>query len=44
MAAFSEAEIVSAVRGILPDVQAIVLFGSRAEGAETADSDLDLPF
>lgn len=42
MAAVSEAEIVSTVRAILPDVRVIVLFGSRAEGAEAADSDLDL--
>lgn len=42
MAALSEGEIITAVRSILPGVQAITLFGSRAEGTETADSDLDL--
>lgn len=42
MAAFSEDEIVTAVRAVLPEVQAITLFGSRAEGSETANSDLDL--
>lgn len=42
MAALSDNEIVAAVRSVLPEVQAIILFGSRAEGLETADSDLDL--
>lgn len=42
MVAISDTDIVAAVRAILPDVQAITLFGSRADGSETVGSDLDL--
>jgi predicted nucleotidyltransferase len=42
MAAISESEIVTALRSALPEASAVILFGSRAEGTDTADSDLDL--
>lgn len=42
MTAISDSDIVTAVRLALPDVRAITLFGSRAEGTDTPDSDLDL--
>ncbi|MEO0036035.1 MAG: hypothetical protein RLZZ501_2058 [Pseudomonadota bacterium] len=42
MAALSDNQIVAAVRSVLPEVQAIILFGSRAESLEATDSDLDL--
>lgn len=42
MAVISHADIVTAVQAALPAVQAITLFGSRAQGAETDASDLDL--
>jgi len=38
----SETEIVEAVRAILPEAQALFLFGSRADGSHDDDSDLDL--
>lgn len=38
----SDSDIVTAVRLALPDVRAVTLFGSRAEGTDTSDSDLDL--
>lgn len=42
MAAISDSDIVTAVLSVLPDVQAVTLFGSRAEGADNPGSDLDL--
>jgi predicted nucleotidyltransferase len=42
MAKFSDDDIVAAVRAVLPEVQALILFGSRAEGGDRPDSDLDL--
>jgi predicted nucleotidyltransferase len=42
MAAISDSDIVQAVLAALPDAQAVTLFGSRATGAETPESDLDL--
>ena len=34
--------VIEAIRAQLPEVQAIYLFGSRAAGLETSDSDCDL--
>ncbi len=42
MTALSDADILSALRDALPEVTAAYLFGSRAEGAECAASDVDL--
>lgn len=42
MAAISDIDILTAARSALPDLQALILFGSRAAGTESADSDLDL--
>jgi predicted nucleotidyltransferase len=42
MSTFSEADIVAALGSVLPDAQALIMFGSRADGAGTAGSDLDL--
>ncbi|MBC7953206.1 MAG: nucleotidyltransferase domain-containing protein [Rhodospirillaceae bacterium] len=42
MAVFSDGDIIAAVRAVLPDVQALTLFGSRAQGVERPDSDLDI--
>lgn len=42
MTALAEDEIIAAVRAVLPDVQAVMLFGSRADGSAREDSDLDL--
>jgi len=38
----AESDIVAAVRSVLPEAQALILFGSRADGTERDDSDLDL--
>lgn len=42
MAALTQDKIIAAVRAVLPDVQAVTLFGSRAGGVAREDSDLDL--
>lgn len=42
MVAISDSDIVTAVRSALPNVRAITLFGSHADGTETPASDLDL--
>lgn len=42
MTALAEDKIIAAVRAVLPEVQAVTLFGSRAEGSAREDSDLDL--
>jgi uncharacterized protein len=42
MTAFSDSDIIAAIGAALPDVQALTLFGSRAQGLERPDSDLDL--
>jgi predicted nucleotidyltransferase len=42
MPVISDSDIVTAIRFSLPDVQAIILFGSRADGLPRPDSDLDL--
>lgn len=42
MAAISDIDILAAARSALPDLQALILFGSRATGTDGPDSDLDL--
>lgn len=42
MTARAEDEIIAAVRAVLPEVQAVTLFGSRADGSAREDSDLDI--
>lgn len=42
MPVISESDIVTAIRSNLPDVQAIILFGSRVDGLQRPGSDLDL--
>lgn len=42
MAAISDIDILAAARLALPDLQALLLFGSRAVGMDGPDSDLDL--
>jgi len=42
MKPFDDTEIVTALRAALPEVQAIILFGSYASGDATPASDLDL--
>lgn len=41
-AAWPDADIVAAVREMLPEATALILFGSHALGATWTDSDLDL--
>lgn len=41
-AAWPDADIVAAVRKMLPETTALILFGSHASGATWAESDLDL--
>ena len=42
MQAISDSQIVSAVRAVLPDVEAVYLYGSFATGEQNDSSDLDL--
>lgn len=42
MTTISDAQILDAVRAVLPGVLAVTLFGSRAHGNATVASDLDL--
>lgn len=42
MQAISDSQIVSAVRAVLPEVEAVYLYGSFATGEQNDSSDLDL--